>query len=303
MVNRFMKGAVVGGIAGAFVAAAAIALAGTGVGGIFNLGQDNVVNAQTSLRGAAAGNVQLRVENQSNGVGVVGQSESGKGVYGKHTATTGVEPGIQGETASATGAGVVAKNTGGGPGLSALVNPGKAPLAVNSTTRVANLNADQLDGQSSSAFLPANGDLVFWYSAWDYVATHLNVTETRHAGPLVSVGSTGTVDKAFDAVGIPLDQPQNIFGVPLKLKSVTVCFEAAGAQIVGTRLAYSETNQSTPVYGDQFVHSAPAPTCYDVAPSTPTVAAGSLYLALDIQFYESQGTHLHLYSVRVRLGT
>ena len=54
--TKFTRGAVVGGIAGAFVAAATIALAGTGVGGIFNLGQENTVNAQTSLKGSVAGN-------------------------------------------------------------------------------------------------------------------------------------------------------------------------------------------------------------------------------------------------------
>jgi hypothetical protein len=43
-----LKGAAVGGITGAF-AAATIAVAGTGVGGIFNLGQTNTVNQTSSL--------------------------------------------------------------------------------------------------------------------------------------------------------------------------------------------------------------------------------------------------------------
>jgi hypothetical protein len=33
----------------------------------------------------------------------------------------------------------------------------KPPMLVNSSTKVTNLNSDQLDGQDSSAFLPANG--------------------------------------------------------------------------------------------------------------------------------------------------
>ena len=165
--NGFSKGAAIGGIAGALVAGSTIALAGTGIGGVFNLGQENTVNAQTSLKGSVSSNAQLRVENGSNGVGLFGISSNGKGVYGKHTAATGGEPGIQGETASAAGAGVVGKNTGGGPGISAFVNPGKPPLAVNSNTRVANLNADQLDGNSSTAFLPSSGDIVLWYSPYD----------------------------------------------------------------------------------------------------------------------------------------
>jgi hypothetical protein len=36
------------------------------------------------------------------------------------------------------------------------VQPGEAPMTVNSATRVNNLNADQLDGQDSSQFVPAN---------------------------------------------------------------------------------------------------------------------------------------------------
>jgi hypothetical protein len=46
-----------------------------------------------------------------------------------------------------------------GAGATALelrVGSGKAPLKVNSDTRVANLNADELDGQDSSAFLGAD---------------------------------------------------------------------------------------------------------------------------------------------------
>ena len=35
------------------------------------------------------------------------------------------------------------------------VEPGKAPMSVNSDGRVANLNADKLDGQEASAFMPA----------------------------------------------------------------------------------------------------------------------------------------------------
>jgi hypothetical protein len=297
-VNRFAKGAAVGGIAGAFVAAATIALAGTGVGGVFNLGQENTVNAQSTLRGSVAGSAQLRVENGSSGVGVFAQSATGKGVYGKHTAATGGEPGVQGESASPAGAGVVGKNTGGGPGLSAFVNPGKPPLAVNSNTRVANLNADQLDGKNSTAFLPSDGDVVLWYSPYDYIGTPGIISLYPTEGPAVITYST-----LFDHVRMPLDQPQSIFGTTLKLKTVTVCFQAAGAQIVGTSLFHGETGEGDVLYQDDFVHSSPVRTCYDVAPTTPTVVSGSLYLRLGIESYSSNQNHVYLYSVRTRLGT
>jgi hypothetical protein len=303
--NGFSKGAAIGGIAGALVAGSTIALAGTGVGGIFNLGVQNTVDAQSTLKGSVSGAAQLRVENGSSGFGVFGLSTSGKGVYGKHSATTGGEPGVQGETASAAGAGVVGRNTGGGPGLSAFVNPGNPPLSVNSSTRVANLNADLVDGKNSTAFLSSTGDIVAWYSPYDYwPAPRMHVV--RSFGPAVALYSDGTVDQVIGAVVLPLDQPQSIFGAGLKFKALTICFKAQGAQIIGTRVHYGQAadpGQQTVVHEDTFVHSSPGPTCYDVTPSTPTVIAGSLYLALDVQFYTSEATALWLYSVRARLGT
>jgi hypothetical protein len=46
---------------------------------------------------------------------------------------------------------------GPGPALKLGVQDGQPPLAVNSDAPVANLNADKVDGEDSSAFLPVNG--------------------------------------------------------------------------------------------------------------------------------------------------
>jgi hypothetical protein len=46
---------------------------------------------------------------------------------------------------------------GPGPALKLQVQDGQPPLAVNSDAPVANLNADKVDGEDSSAFLPVNG--------------------------------------------------------------------------------------------------------------------------------------------------
>ena len=48
-------------------------------------------------------------------------------------------------------------NNGSGPALELRVQPGSAPLTVNSATRVANLNADLVDGLDATAFLPVGG--------------------------------------------------------------------------------------------------------------------------------------------------
>jgi hypothetical protein len=162
-----------GASAAALALATTTALAGSGVGGVFNLGQVNTVDAQTTLSGNPGGNPLLRAINSGtgaavrgeaqNGIGVngiavtgtgqQGQSQNGIGLLGIHSATTGVNPGVQGQTVSAdpNGAGVVGKNTGGGPGLKAVVNAGAPPLAVNSTVKVANLNADLIDGLDSAS--------------------------------------------------------------------------------------------------------------------------------------------------------
>ena len=44
-------------------------------------------------------------------------------------------------------------NKGTGPALDLKVEPGNAPMTVNSSTQVSNLNADLLDGRSASSFV------------------------------------------------------------------------------------------------------------------------------------------------------
>lgn len=52
---------------------------------------------------------------------------------------------------------LILQNNGSGVALRLLVKPGKPPMSVNSDTKVANLNADQLDGKNSTEFL-SNGN-------------------------------------------------------------------------------------------------------------------------------------------------
>jgi hypothetical protein len=113
------------GLAVLLVVGVPAAVAGSGVGGVFNLGVSNSVNAQTLLSGSTNA-PQLRVNNtntggsayglasasaspaaaaliganSSTGVGVKGASMGGIGLYGQHTATTGTDPAVRGDTAS-----------------------------------------------------------------------------------------------------------------------------------------------------------------------------------------------------------
>jgi hypothetical protein len=108
----------------------------------------------------------LRVENTStdgNARGVVGLISSAAAAAGS--------AGLVGSTAATDpgSAGVIAQNTGGGPALKAVVNQGAVPFTVNSSTKVANLNADQLDGVSSNGFMHGRAaNKVFTVDTWSY---------------------------------------------------------------------------------------------------------------------------------------
>ena len=137
-----------------------VALGGAAVaanGDSLLLGKPNTATKQTSLTGAAP-NPQLLLENTStdgNARGVAGlitTRSAGSGSAGVLGATASTDPGSTG---------VLAQNGGGGPALKAMVIQGAPPLAVNSTTKVANLNADQLDGISSNGFVQGAGSTQF----------------------------------------------------------------------------------------------------------------------------------------------
>src|SRR3954471_15314614 len=63
--HSFVKGAFAGGVGATVVLAATAAFAGTGVGGVFNLGQVNTVNETTALTGSKPSGAQLQVTNTS----------------------------------------------------------------------------------------------------------------------------------------------------------------------------------------------------------------------------------------------
>ena len=202
MNRSFLKGAAVGVVC-ALLGGATVALAGSGVGGVFNLGVSNSVDAKTALTGAY-GETQLEVtntggangvqgvsngggaagvygENKGGGYGVAGTSlnpdgvgvsgygqafgvsgrsdaQSGFGVYGNGTASGGV--GVNGTAlgggdahgvgalSNGTGGAMIANNIGGGPALE--LHSSGAPITVDSSVKVNNLNADKVDGLDST---------------------------------------------------------------------------------------------------------------------------------------------------------
>jgi hypothetical protein len=129
--HDFLKGAAVGGIGAALVLVGSSALAGTGIGGVFNLGQSNTVNQPSVLSGTTPGD-QLGVVNNSTASNATAGNFLGK---------------------STTAPALRVFNSGGGPALTMNVASGKPPFSTNSAYRVVNLNADRLDGVDSTGFL------------------------------------------------------------------------------------------------------------------------------------------------------
>src|SRR5690348_5723411 len=110
MSGSFVKGVVLGAVVSVLTMGAASAVAGTGVGDVFNLGTTNTVDAINVLTGSVGGNSELRVDNTStaassfgilsrvtpaapgvNSAGVrgviVGTGAEGFGVVGIHNGT------------------------------------------------------------------------------------------------------------------------------------------------------------------------------------------------------------------------
>jgi hypothetical protein len=157
-----VRTAIIAALVGAVTATATAAVAGNGIGAVFNLGQANTVNQASVLAGSTAHD-QLDVVNVNTG-----SSAKALGLLGK----------------SASAPALNAANTGGGPALGLTVNSGKSPFTVNSSTKVTNLNADRLDGLDSSGFAQGAG--------MQELANRIVIPEGDPVVPLLSLPGLGT---------------------------------------------------------------------------------------------------------------
>lgn len=86
MRHPFLKGALIGGVGAGVVLAAAAAMAGTGIGSVFNLGRSNSVNNGSVLKGHAK-DAMLTVRNRGSGTALRLRVRAGKPPFTVNSAT------------------------------------------------------------------------------------------------------------------------------------------------------------------------------------------------------------------------
>jgi hypothetical protein len=142
MVSQFVKGAVIGAVTSSVLLISTAAVAGTGVGAVFNLGKTNKVDAQSTLTGTTSGkNLQIT-------------------------------------------------NSGSGPALGLTVGAGEPPLVVNANAgKATHLNADQLDGKDSTAFVGGRGHFLSNRAT----VTHLVQPGASASGTILTIPGFGEI--------------------------------------------------------------------------------------------------------------
>jgi hypothetical protein len=188
-----------GAAGAALVLVTTTALAGSGVGDVFNLGANNTVNQQSQLTGTTGGNPQLRVENAATAAGSFG-------VLGKMS-SAGAAPdsaGVRGinSASDADGFGVIGIHSGTGAAVAGQTANGTGVLGSHTSTSGTNPG---VRGQTSSFDPGALGVLGFTLHG-------TGVQGETHSSDKVSAGVVG-VDKTTgpsNAAGVRGESPNGI---------------------------------------------------------------------------------------------
>jgi hypothetical protein len=201
------------------------ALAGTGVGATFNLGQKNTVDRLSQLAGSTAGAL-LRVDN--NGAGTALDLKVGDPAANPATKTT-------------------------------------PPMKVDSQAKVANLNSDQIDGLNSTDFVQGSGvaisaarsvtkgDFVYLYDAFQKDRLGFNVAY-KCPDPLTNQGllrftnytpgtvnlfsDNGSADPVYTQVAPGGSGASSDYDQPTNPSGERITFQVQGAR-VGTIEVFS----------------------------------------------------------------
>ncbi len=130
---------------------------------------------------------------------------------------------------------------GPGSALRLLVRPGQPPMAVNSQIKVANLNADKLDGQDAGAFLPVGGK-----------AADSDLLDGQDASAFLGAGATATNADKLDGKDIG-ELPGSV------VQTVAIVGDISTAPPFGTLGFYGPTAEVTTSSTQRLVGVVSAP--------------------------------------------
>lgn len=121
---------------------------------------------------------------------------------------------LVGSTASSM---LLIDNNGAGTALDLRVEPGNSPMTVDSGTQVDNLNADELDGQEASAFLPAGG-----------TATNADKLDGKDSAAFIEGGPSG---RGGSATGSAVAVNPGAFTTIFETPDFRIAYQCPGADI------------------------------------------------------------------------
>jgi hypothetical protein len=216
--------------------------------------------------GAAYG-VYGRADSTSLGgvtYGVYGQSDTGAGtgVEGYATHASGTTRGVWGIVSSPNGYGVYGQNTGGGVDIYA---GGSGIIKSVAETRLA-INPFEIEATSEMA---SNGGLQFLHH-WNGYTEIWNETYT---------GSS--------TIYVPVHNLTTLFGTPLKLKSLEVCYNVASSSsyISQTDVYYANNEGGRTTLLTNTTHYASTTwTCYTAWTGSPIVIDGPMLVYFNLWF-------------------
>lgn len=176
-------------------------------------------------------------------------------------------------TGSASGKMLQVTDTGIGSALSLTTKTTVAPMKVNSSVKVVNLNADKLDGVDSTGFLQPSGKVVISGNTGDWRHTDAyvtSVTEDYGQGGFTAFHATASV---AETVRLAFETPVALYGKGLIPRSVEFCYDASGTASLNQVTLY-KNNQSTGATGSTSIVAADYASRGDAA--CRVISAGAL---------------------------
>lgn len=276
----------------------------------------NTSGAILRVENSGGGSGDYAVHGKSTGgYGVYGSSETNIGVYGSSQSDYGVEGkstdsyGLYGE--SKTSYGIYAAGAGGDLGLyggsihAARMSDSDMTLYSNDNVNVHldddDTSASQLhirNGADTAVFtvdeagsITSTADTQIVVSPLKGVANFGSDIELRPNGTYVEVhpGSAG-----LPSAYVPVDLPSVLYGTPLKLKSIRVCYkcDTSASFITLTRVRYAdESGGFTNLISSSTNRDSTSWGCYTISAYDPQEIQGSLYVILGMDFDAGGESH------------